>query len=105
MCSALESIRLYNIRADIQIGSNKNGYGTLLDVDSLVHTIKELCKVDAAKTLTMSTASRDKIANLYCRVIDDSTEKIEMELCNSTDSGAMTLSAYAGLKNWTIAYE
>ena len=100
-CTALSHLRLYNIRSPLTIGTTT--YGQLLDVDSLVHTIKELCKVSTSTKLAIGTTNTDKIAGLYCRVLDDTTEKIEMELCESTDEGAMTLVEYAALKNWTIA--
>ena len=101
-CTSLKDLYLYNIRKAIQIGSGTS-WGNLLTVDSLVHTIKELCKVTTSTTLTMGSANKEKIANLYCKVIDDTTEKIEMELCESTDEGAMTLEEYAAEKGWTIA--
>lgn len=101
-CSSLTNLYLYNIRVPITIGSGTS-YGHLLTVDSLVHTVKELCKVTSSTTLTMGATNLAKIADLYCRVLDDTTEKIEMELCESTDEGAMTLEAYAALKNWTLA--
>ena len=98
-CSALTNLTLHNIRITLTIGSGTS-YGHLLTVDSLVHTIKELCKVSAMTTLTMGSANLAKIAELYCKVTDSTTEKIDMELCESTDEGAMTLSEYAQLKNW-----
>ena len=101
-CKALAYLRLYNIRVAVQIGSGSS-YGHLLDVDSLVHTIKELCKVSSSTTLTMGTTNKGKIANLYCKIVDDTTEKLEMELCESTDANAMTLEEYAAEKGWTIA--
>ena len=101
-CTNLTHLYLYNVRVPITIGSGTT-YGHLLTVDSLVHTIKELCKVTTSTTLSMGSANLEKIADLYCRVLDDTTEKIEMELCESTDEGAMTLAEYAALKNWTFA--
>lgn len=100
-CTNLTTLDLRNIRAAITIGSGTS-WGHLLTTDSLVNVIRELCNVSAARILTMGAANLAKIANLYCKVIDDSTEKIEMELCESTDEGAMTLTAYAALKNWTF---
>lgn len=101
-CSSLTNLYIYNIDVPIAIGSGTS-YGHLLTVDSLVHTIKELCTVSSSKRLTMGSANIAKIADLYCKVTDDTTEKIEMELCESTDEGAITLEAYAALKNWTLA--
>ena len=101
-CAALTDLYLYNIRKAITIGSGTS-YGHLLTVESLVHTIKELCKVTSSTTLSMGSANLAKIEGLYCRILDDTTEKIEMELCESTDEGAMTLAEYASEKNWTFA--
>lgn len=101
-CAALTNLTVYNIRASLQIGSGTS-WGHLLTVDSLVHTIKELCTVTTQQTLTMGSANLAKIADLYCKVNDDTTEKIDMELCDSTDEGAMTLAEYAMLKNWVFA--
>ena len=101
-CTNLTDLYLYNIRKSIQIGSGTS-YGHLLTVDSLVHTIKELCTVTTSQTLTMGSANLEKIANLYCKITDDTTEKKPMELCESTDEGAMTLTDYASEKGWVLA--
>ena len=101
-CPRLENLYLYNIRTSITIGSSTS-YGHLLTVDSLVHTIKELCTSRSKRTLTMGSANLAKISSLYCRVLDDTDEKKPMELCESTDEGAMTLTEYAALKNWVLA--
>lgn len=100
-CSKLTNLYLYNIRKSIQIGSGTS-WGHLLTVDSLVHTIKELCTVTSSQTLTIGSANLEKIAGLYCRITDDTNEKKPMELCESTDEGAMTLVDYAMEKNWAI---
>lgn len=101
-CFALTNLNIYNVRASLTIGSGTK-YGHLLTVDSLVHTIQELCTVGVTQTLTMGSANKAKINNLYCRIIDDTNEKKTMELCESTDEGAMTLEEYAFAKNWSIA--
>lgn len=100
-CKALTNLYLYNIGMTIQIGSGTS-YGHLLTVDSLVHTIKELLTV-SSETLTMGSANLEKIANLYCKIIDDTHKKKTMELCESTDEGAITLIDYASEKGWVIA--
>jgi hypothetical protein len=100
-CKKLEHLRLYNIRSAIQIGSGTS-WGHLLTVDSLVHTIKELCPVSTQLSLSMGAANLDKIADLYCKITDSTNEKLPMELCESTDEGAMTLSDYAAEKNWRL---
>lgn len=101
-CTNLKNLTLYNIRLSLQIGSGTS-WGHLLTVDSLVHTIKELCTVTSSKTLTMGSANLEKIAGLYCKITDDTNEKKTMELCESTDEGAMTLADYAAEKGWSFA--
>lgn len=100
-CKKLTNMRLYNITKSITIGTDT--YGHLLDVDSIVHTIKELHNTGTHRILTMGSANLSKIANLYCKAINNSTVKIDMELCDSSDPGAMTLAEYAALKEWTFA--
>lgn len=101
-CKALTDLYLYNIRKSITIASGTS-YGHLLTVDSLVHTIKELCTVSSGQTLTIGNTNLAKISGLYCKITDNTHEKKPMELCESTDEGAMTLVDYAAEKNWSIA--
>lgn len=101
-CSALTDLYVYNISTNLTIGSG-TAWGHLLTVDSIVNTIKELVTSETAKTLSMGSANLEKIANLYCKVTDNTNPKITMELCESTDEGAMLLSEYAALKNWQFA--
>ena len=96
-CSKLTNLTLYNIRKSMDISPS-----TSLTVDSLVNTIKELCTVSSTQILTMGGANLFKISNLYCKVTDNTSEKKPMELCESTDEGAMKLGAYAALKNWQL---
>lgn len=100
-CAQLKNIDLRNIRVSTQL-SDGSTWGHLLTVDSLVNTIKELCKVENKQILTIGSENLAKIADLRCKVIDDTTEKISMELCDSTDDGSMTLVEYAALKNWDV---
>ena len=65
------------------------------------------------QTLTIGTANLEKIANVYVKLVDVTDEmtaqdpyaanKLPCVECESTDEGAMTLTAYAGLKNWGLA--
>ena len=96
----IANLTLYNIRTSVQIGGGSN-YSNVLTVDSLVHTIRELCKT-ASATLTIGTTNLEKIANLYCKVLDEEDEKMPFELCESTDEGAMLLTDYAFIKGWEI---
>ena len=100
-CSNLTNLDLRNIKMNLQIGSGTS-WGHLLTVDSLVNTIKELVTSPTPKTLTMGTDNVAKIQNLYCKIIDDTDPKKTMELCESTEEGAMTLTDYAQLKKWNI---
>ena len=98
---ALTHLTLKNIRVSLVIGSGSS-WGHLLTVDSLVNTIKELITSNTYQTLTMGTANLEKIKNLYCKIIDDTDPKKTMELCESTEEGAVTLVQYAQLKKWNI---
>lgn len=100
-CSAIENLKVYNVQKSLTVGSGTS-WGHLLTVDSLVHTIKELCTASSGQTLTMGSANLEKISGLYCRIIDPDHKKKTMELCESTDEGAMTLIDYAAEKNWSI---
>ena len=100
-CNKLTNLDLRNIKTNLQIGSGTS-WGHLLTVDSLVNIIKELVTQTSYKTLTMGTANLEKIANLYCKIIDDTDPKKTMELCESTEEGAMILTDYAQLKKWNI---
>lgn len=114
-CRALTNLTLKNIKRNLIIGSGTN-WGHLLTVDSLVNTIKELwdySSVSSNYTLSMGSANLTKIANIYVKLITPTQEQIETdpyinnkkpcEVCESTDEGAMTITAYANLKHWTLA--
>ena len=100
-CTNITNLDLRNIKVNLQIGSARS-WGHLLTVDSLVNTIKELITQTSYKTLTIGTANFEKITNLYCKIIDNTDPKKTMELCESTEEGAMTLIDYAQLKKWNI---
>ena len=114
-CKALTNLTLLNIKADLQIGSGTT-WGHLLTLDSLINTIKELVNVGASRTLTMGSANLEKIANVYVKrtttgdiptCLSDNSNidlaKAPCEVCESTDEGAMLITAYANSKNWTLA--
>ena len=100
-CTNLANLDLRNIKVNLQIGSGTS-WGHLLTVDSLVNTVKELVTQTSYKTLTMGPTNLGKIANLYCKITDNTDPKKTMELCESTEEGAMTLKQYAQLKKWNI---
>lgn len=98
-CYVLQDLYLYNIKQSITIGSGIS-YGHLLTLDSLIHIINELCPTDITQTLTMGGANVEKLNGLYCRIIDETNEKLPMVLCESTDDGAMLVSDYITGKGW-----
>jgi surface protein len=110
-CTSLTECRVRNIQTDIQV-SSYNSYGHLLTLDSLIHLIKECRDTGSNKTLTIGTVNMDKIANVYVRTVDITDamraeddlidEKLPFEVCESTDAGAMLITDYIRLKNWTI---
>lgn len=114
-CTNLTNLKLHNIKINIAIGYTTS-YGTKLTKESLIFCIKELWSykdTQAKSTLTMSTPSKTLIADIYVKLITPTQEQIEAdpyinnklpcEVCESKDEGAMTITAYANLKNWTIA--
>lgn len=113
-CYALKNLTVYNIKKSFIIGSGTT-YGTLLTLDSLVHTIQQLWDLtgSTSQTLTMSTTSKELIANVYVKLVEPTAEQIEADpnitskkpciVCESTDECAMTITEYATSKNWAIA--
>jgi surface protein len=113
-CRKLTNVTLKNIKTSLQLGSGTT-YGTLLSNESLINTFKELWDLtgETSQTLTLSTTSKENIANIYVKLITPTQEQIDADpyinnkkpcvVCESTDEGAMTLTEYATSKNWAIA--
>lgn len=114
-CTGLMNLKLHNVKINTIIGYSSL-YGTKLTQESLIFCIKELWSykdTTTKRTLTISTPSKTLIADVYVKLITPTQEQIEAdpyinnklpcEVCESTDEGAMTITAYANLKNWTIA--
>ena len=110
-CYKLTNCYLRNIKVNLQVGSGTS-YGHLLTLDSLIHLIKELRDTGSSKTLTVGSANLEKLANVYVRTIDITDEmrveddlideKLPFEVCESTDEGAMLITAYVLEKHWTL---
>ena len=112
--NGLTGVTLKNIRISLQIGSGTS-WGDLWELSYLVNAVKELWDLSSGtqQTLTIGTANLEKIANVYVKLVDVTDEMIAQDPysanklpcveCESTDDGAMTLTAYAGLKNWVLA--
>ena len=113
-CKNLTNLTLKNINYSLRIGYGTS-YGTLLTNESLINTFKELWDLtgSTSQTLTLSTTSKENIANIYVKLIEVTDEmraedeyidnKKPCVVCESTDEGAMTLTEYATSKNWAIA--
>lgn len=107
-CTNLTNLTLKNIRFSIQIGSGTS-WGHLLTLDSLISVCRE-CYKQSTSTLTMGTANLEKLANVYVRFVDTTITTIptystgaDIEVCESTDEGAMLITDYMSLKWWTLA--
>lgn len=116
-CKKLKNLELKYIRANLQVGSGDgtgtDDYGTLLTVDSLVGLCKECVKSTLNNgaytlTLTVGSANLDKLASVYVKFTDTTQttiaagEKGEVEVCESTAEGAMTIHEYMALKYWDL---
>jgi surface protein len=113
-CQLLEEVTLKNIRANLTFGrTTSSGYN--LSLTSLINAIQELWDLTGttSKTLTLSTKSKEDIANIYVKLVEVTDEMIAQDqyagnkkpcvVCEPTDEGAMTLTEYATSKNWAIA--
>ena len=111
-CSDLETVTLKNIKVNISMYSSK------LTNETLINTAQELWDntdnaLGGSRKLTLSTTSKNNIANVYVKLIDVTDEmraedpyidnKKPCVVCESTDEGAMTLTEYVISKGWAIA--
>ena len=108
-CSKLTNLTLLNIKVNLQVGSGTS-FGHLLTLKSLIGLCQQCVNVNASRTLTVGTANMTKLADVYIKFTDSSQTTIatnekgeNMVQCESTDTGAMTISQYMLLKNWTLA--
>lgn len=106
-CSSLKKITFLNIQVDLTIGDG-NSWGHLLTVATLIKTIKELVDTGGPRVLTMGSVNLDKLTNIYVKLTGEEESnpkftKLPCEVCASTDEGAMSIIAYANMKNWTLA--
>lgn len=110
--TALQDVTLKNIKISFYFTND------LLTNETLINTIQQLWDntnnaLGGSRTLTLSTASKEKISNIYVKLIPVTDEMRAEDLyidnkkpcvvCESTDEGAMTLTEYAISKNWAIA--
>ena len=110
-CTKLIDVTLKNIKKSLSLSQSKS-----LSDNSLINTFKELWDLtgQTSQTLTLSTTSKENIANIYVKLVDVTDEMLATDpnasnkkpcvVCESTDDGAMTLIEYATTqKNWAIA--
>lgn len=107
-CIALTNLTIKNIRNSMAFNDSP------LSTDSAINVFKELWDLtgETTLTLTLSTTSKNNIANVYVKLIPVTDEmraedeyidnKKPCVVCESTDEGAMTLTEYGISKNWTI---
>lgn len=110
-CCNLTECWLRNIKTNLQVGSGSS-WGHLLTLESLIHLIKELRDTGSMKQLTIGSVNLNKLANVYVKTVpitdemraedDLIDEKLPFEVCESTDEGAMLITNYALLKNWSV---
>jgi hypothetical protein len=113
-CFKLTNLTLFNIKKSLTLGSGTR-YGHLLTNESLIHTIQQLWDLTGStnQKLTLSTTSKNNIANIYVKLVDVTDEMLAQDpyaankkpcvVCEPTEEGAMTLTEYATSKNWAIA--
>lgn len=106
-CYKLTNLEVFNIKLSITIGSGSI-YGHLLTIESLLNTCQECINVSAARTLTVGSANITKLSSVYVKLTgeaeaDANNPKLPMVQCESTDEGAMLVSDYMALKQWSLA--
>lgn len=113
-CPDLTNVTLKNIKKSITLGSGTS-YGTKLSNATLINTIQQLWDLtgSTSQTLTLSTTSKENIANIYVKLVDVTDEMLATDpnagnkkpcvVCESTDEGAMTITEYLISKNWSLA--
>lgn len=106
-CENLTNLTIDTINSNLKVGSGES-WGTKLTLDSLINICQACVHQSDTNKLTVSDPSWEKLSSVYVRFIDPSIteipvgEKGEVEVCNSTDDRAMTISDYMTLKNWSI---
>lgn len=107
-CSKLENLTLLNIKRPLSLGYSSGSMGTKLTLESLINTCKECIKQSSTYKLTLGITNMEKLSNVYVKFTNPSQTSIatdqkgEVEVCESTDTGAMLISNYMTLKNWSL---
>lgn len=113
-CKNIKKLVLKNIAITLTVGSGTS-YGHLLTVESLIGLIYELILKNGGnpRKLTVGSANLEKLANVYVKQIEITDEmraeddlideKLPFVVCESTDEGAILITDYVLLKNWSLA--
>lgn len=112
--SKLTTLDVKNIKIGCRFGATTQ-WGTNLSKDSVINVIKELWDNSSSTTtlgVSFSTTTKTLLSDVYVKLITPTAEQIAAdpyinnkkpcEVCASTDEGAMLITDYATLKNWTI---
>lgn len=107
----LEELRLYDITNNLCIGYTYRSKN--LSYESIIHTISQLIPQTSKRTLTMGTYNLAKISDVYVKELEITQEMYEEDnkvydkrpfyVCDSTEEGAMSITDYVALKNWSLA--
>ena len=112
-CTNISNAKFKNIQNNLQLSNGS--WGAKLTQESLLFMIEQLWDMTSstAKTLTINQVNLDKISNVYVRLIPITDQmrvedeyidnKKPFEVCESTDEGAMLITDYVTLKNWSLA--
>lgn len=111
-CKKLTNLNLYNIKWDIDIGrgdgTGSSDYCWLLTKESLIQIIGELIDTGSNKRLTIGSANLSKLTDVYVKITSTDADengnvKLPIEVCESTDEGAMLITNYVTQKHWALA--
>lgn len=111
-CTSLTEITFLNIKLSIVIasgdGTGDSDYGTKLTLESLLGLCQECINTGNALTLTVGSANITKLSEVYVKLtnepeVDETLPKLPMVQCESTEEGAMLVSDYMALKQWSLA--
>ena len=102
-CTALETLIIKYLNYSLSVKNCAN-----LTLETLIGLCKECVKSEIAKTLSINSACLEKLSTVYVKLTDktednESYPKLPCAVCESTDEGAMLISDYMALKNWTLA--
>lgn len=101
-CRNLKNVIFSNIPVNLQIGNGVT-WGHLLTLESLLSACQACYKSTSKYTLTVGSANLQKLANVYVKITNTTSNYLPFEVCESTDEGAMLIVDYMALKQWSLA--